>query len=59
MHRDDLRRLAPQWLNYTHIMRDDMEVGWLLAGGRLAADCMCVNGRVELARRTVKCFVDV
>lgn len=27
MHRDDLKVLAPQWLNYTHIMRDDMEVG--------------------------------
>lgn len=26
MHRDDLKVLAPQWLNYTHIMRDDMEV---------------------------------
>jgi hypothetical protein len=27
MHRDDLKVLAPQWLNYTHIMRNDMEVG--------------------------------
>ena len=26
MHRDDLRKLAPQWLNYTHIMRNDTEV---------------------------------
>lgn len=26
MHRDDLKVLAPQWLNYTHIMRNDMEV---------------------------------
>jgi hypothetical protein len=26
MHRDDLKFLAPQWLNYTHIMRNDMEV---------------------------------
>eukprot|EP00878_Enallax_costatus_P023272 GHUV01024743.1.p1 GENE.GHUV01024743.1~~GHUV01024743.1.p1 ORF type:complete len:564 (+),score=175.47 GHUV01024743.1:251-1942(+) len=25
MHRDDLRKLAPQWLNYTGIMRTDME----------------------------------
>lgn len=26
MHRDDLSKLAPQWLNYTRIMRNDMEV---------------------------------
>lgn len=26
MHADDLRKLAPQWLNYTYIMRNDSEV---------------------------------
>jgi hypothetical protein len=26
MHRDDLSRLAPQWYNWTKIMRTDMEV---------------------------------
>jgi hypothetical protein len=29
MHRDDLSRLAPQWYNWTKIMRTDMEVGVL------------------------------
>jgi hypothetical protein len=27
MHRDDLSKLAPQWYNWTKIMRTDMEVG--------------------------------
>lgn len=38
MHRDDLKVLAPQWLNYTHIMRDDMEV----RGGQ---ECVWGGGR--------------
>ena len=39
MHRDDLRTVAPMWLNYTSVVRDDKEV-------RLCLLCLgcCVAG---------------
>jgi hypothetical protein len=42
MHRDDLSKLAPQWYNWTKIMRTDMEVG-----GASRASAVCSSSQSQ------------
>lgn len=50
MHKDDLRRLAPEWLNWTKVVRADTEVRRPRQGGRplpqrvpcVCCSCSCV-----------------